>query len=202
MCGQPFRGAFRDPPPRPPPAAALVASLHVDNTDQRTMLLADPVTGEVVARVAIPAGAEDLSGDEMLQQWRREVADGGGEGADEEERGSCGPAGSMACMALLIICLMGGFAWMSSAAGDGEPPLWSPGSAAGRCALDGGWQRVLHAFGCAWGYCMASLSNSALLRCAGSGEEEVFAGAWLIRIMLLFAWIFLRSVRPCESTLS
>ena len=122
MCGQPFRGAFRDPPPRPPPRGALVASLHVDNSDQRTVLLADPVTGEVVARVVMPAGAEDLSDDEMLQQWRREM-EGSGEGADEEERGGCSPAGSMAFMALLIICLMGGFAWMSSAtaAGEGEP---------------------------------------------------------------------------------
>lgn len=139
VCGQPFRGAFRDPPPRPPPAAPLVASLHVDLSDQRTVLLADPVTGEVVARVVMPAGAaEDLSDDEMLQQWRRQMGGGGagGEASDdeeeEEERGSCGPAGSMACMALLIIFLMGGFAWMSSAAaaGDGEPcgrvhaPVW------------------------------------------------------------------------------
>ena len=77
VCGQPFRGAFRDPPPRAPPAAPLVASLHVDNSDQRTVLLADPVTGEVVARVVMPAGAEDLSDDEMLQQWRRQMGGGG-----------------------------------------------------------------------------------------------------------------------------
>jgi hypothetical protein len=33
---------------------------------------------------------------------------------------------------------------------------------------------------------------------AGHADEEAFAGAWLIRIVLLLAWVFLRTVRPCE----
>lgn len=137
VCKAPFRGGFRAPPPRPPPAP-LVASLQTDNADNRIILLADPETGAIVARVVVPPGGEPGEG----EGWRGEEEEEAG-----EEARCCGSTlCSVAIVALVLVCLLGAFSF-SAAAQEGEG-----GAAAG-------------------------------------------AGAWLVRVVLLTAWVCLRTMQ-------
>lgn len=112
ICKQQFRGDYAEPPPRPQPAP-LVAQLQIDNADNRIVLLSDPETGAIVARVVMPPGA-DLAGEEELEGWRQAALASAEE--EQAQRRRCGPCGSVALVALLLLCVLAGFTWLSAAA--------------------------------------------------------------------------------------
>ncbi|KAI7843352.1 hypothetical protein COHA_003048 [Chlorella ohadii] len=58
ICGSQFLGDYSAPPQAESPRALLVAQLQVTNDDTRIVSLADPATGEVVARMVMGPGAE------------------------------------------------------------------------------------------------------------------------------------------------
>ncbi|KAL4443469.1 hypothetical protein ABPG75_011206 [Micractinium tetrahymenae] len=128
VCKQQFRGTYRDPPPRPRPAP-LVAQLQVDNADNRIVLLADPDSGAIVARVVVPPGGE-LPEDGF--PWVVTAGAAGTAAAaaaatddddedDEEEGGGSGGACSPLLWLLLFACMLGGFAWLASSSEAGSP---------------------------------------------------------------------------------
>lgn len=112
ICGQDFRGDYRDPPPRPP-QHPLVAQLQVDNADNRIVLLADPTTGAVVARMVLPPGG-DAAPPAGFERWRLDAAE---DEDDEEGPRGCGPLATCVCVALLVLILV---AFVSAAAEAGE----------------------------------------------------------------------------------
>lgn len=124
VCKQQFRGAYRDPPPRPRPAP-LVAQLQVDNADNRIVLLADPDSGAIVARVVVPPGGE-LPEDGfpwVVQAGAAGTAaaarDDDDEDYDDEEDGGrgCSPMIGL----LVVACMLGGLAWLASSSEAGSP---------------------------------------------------------------------------------
>ncbi|KAL4422227.1 hypothetical protein ABPG77_009702 [Micractinium sp. CCAP 211/92] len=122
VCKQQFRGAYRDPPPRPRPAP-LVAQLQVDNADNRIVLLADPDSGAIVARVVVPPGGE-LPEDGfpwVVQAGAAGAAAGAAQDDDEEEESSGHSGCSPLLWLVLFACMLGGFAFLASSSEAGSP---------------------------------------------------------------------------------
>lgn len=112
--------------------------LQVDNADNRIVLLADPDSGAIVARVVVPPGGE-LPEDGfpwVVQAGAAGTAaaarDDDDEDYDDEEDGGrgCSPMIGL----LVVACMLGGLAWLASS---------SEGGASGQSAHDaarGHWQ--------------------------------------------------------------
>lgn len=103
-------------PDKPPP---LEMTAQVDNADRRIVLLADPETGNIVARVVIPPNG-DLRPD--LERLRLAHALAAAEEEDEEdeegEARACRRSGLVAA-ALLLVFMLGAFAWIAAASEEG-----------------------------------------------------------------------------------
>lgn len=87
---------------------------QVDNADNRIVLLADPDSGAIVARVVVPPGGE-LPEDGF--PWVVQAGAAGAAAAqddDEEEEGSGHSGCSPLLWLVLFACMLGGFAFLAS----------------------------------------------------------------------------------------
>lgn len=99
----------------------------MDNNDNRIVLLADPETGAIVARLVMPPGQAPPETRAGLERWRRAQAAGAAAGQgeaqeeDEDEEGrACGPGMSLAVVAMLLVFMLGTMCWISAAAEEGK----------------------------------------------------------------------------------
>lgn len=187
-------------------SVSILRLTQIDNNDNRIVLLADPETGAIVARVVMPPGEDAADAQHLamgLERWRRSAAAAAAAGAaaeadgeDGEER-RCDPTLPLVSLALLMFFVVAILGWLGAAADEGE--CWRAGGRGGRAGLCplplplAAWRppasQPQHA------PTRLPVPWTPAARAAG-GEAAANAGAWVVRIVLLSAWLGLRAFRP------
>lgn len=99
--------------PLPCHPACLPAPAQTDMNDNRIVLLADPETGQIVARMVVPPGGElTEAGRQSMERWQRLAAAAAEAEEEAAEERPCGPGVSLAIIVLLLLFMLGTLSWI------------------------------------------------------------------------------------------